>query len=235
MRAFEKSLARLAAPVEVFFRNDDAGWAQDRLVALIALFADRELPIDCAVIPAALDAPTARELCTIRDAFPLLGLHQHGYAHANHEPAGSRKCEFGPSRPPDRQLADIIAGRERLDGLLDAWDRIFTPPWNRCSPDTLQQLPAHGFALLSADRCREDIGKIAQLPVTIDWQRARREGRLVQSLADAFTAPSGPVGIMLHHAEMDGEARDELARVLDLVANTTQIRAHPMRRWIGES
>lgn len=235
MTAFETALTRLTAPVEVFFRNDDAGWAQDRLAALVAVFADRGLPIDCAVIPAALDEVTAQELRALRDAFPLLGLHQHGFAHANHEPAGSRKCEFGPSRPADRQLADIIAGRERLDGLLGRWDRIFTPPWNRCSAATLGQLRAHGFALLSADRLSDEVGTIAQLPVTLDWQRAQREGGLDAALAAAFTNAAAPIGIMLHHGEMDAEARDRLARALDLIAATPLVRAHPMRRWIGES
>ena len=41
MRALEASLARLAAPVEVFFRNDDAGWAQDRLAAAVARWIGR--------------------------------------------------------------------------------------------------------------------------------------------------------------------------------------------------
>ena len=235
MTAFETALARLTAPVEVFFRNDDAGWAQDRLAALVAVFADRNLPIDCAVIPAALDEATAQELRALRDGFPLLGLHQHGFAHANHEPAGSRKCEFGPSRPPDRQLADIIAGRERLDGLLGRWDRIFTPPWNRCSAAALGQLRSHGFAMLSADRQHHEIGPIAQLPVTLDWQRAQREDRLDQALAAAFTNPAAPVGIMLHHGEMNADARETLARVLDLIAATPLVCAQPMRRWIGES
>lgn len=235
MTALAFALARLTAPVEVFFRNDDAGWAQDRLSALVAVFADRDLPIDCAVIPAALDEATAHELCALRAAYPLLGLHQHGFAHANHEPAGSRKCEFGLSRPPDRQLADIIAGRERLDGLLGRWDRIFTPPWNRCSAAALGQLRAHGFALLSTDRLSDEVDLIAQLPVTLDWQRAQREGRLDTALAAAFTNTDAPVGIMLHHGEMDAGARDELACALDLIAATPLVRAQPMRRWIGES
>lgn len=234
MTDFETALTRLTAPVEVFFRDDDAGWAQDRLTALVALFADRGLPLDCAVIPAALDEATARQLCALRDAFPLLGLHQHGFSHTNHEPAGSRKCEFGPSRPLDRQLADIIAGRERLDGLLGQWDRIFTPPWNRCSAATLGHLRAHGFGLLSADRLIEGLGPIAQLPVSLDWQRAQREDRLDRALAETFSGPAAPIGIMLHHGEMDAEGRGALARVLDLIAANPLVRAHPMRRWIGE-
>jgi hypothetical protein len=40
------------APVDVFFRDDDAGWATDRLLALLDRFAPHELPLDLAVIAA---------------------------------------------------------------------------------------------------------------------------------------------------------------------------------------
>ena len=52
------------------------------------------------------DAGLAGELSARSEATGLVGMHQHGYAHANHEPEG-RKCEFGPRRPPSAQLADI--------------------------------------------------------------------------------------------------------------------------------
>ena len=40
-------------------------------------------------------------------------MHQHGYAHVNHEPEG-RKCQFGASRSAAEQSDDIAAGRELL-------------------------------------------------------------------------------------------------------------------------
>ena len=59
-----------------------------------------------------------------------LGLHQHGYDHTNHETEG-KKQEFGPARPADAHRRDIQTGRDRLRDLLgDAFDPIFTPPWN---------------------------------------------------------------------------------------------------------
>lgn len=235
MRGFPETIERLARPVEVFFRNDDGAWADAELFALLDLFEENDLPIDLAVIPAALEKPTAAELNARRAGNPGLGLHQHGFAHVNYEPAERRKCEFGPARPVARKLADVIAGRERLADLLAVVDPIFTPPWNRCSADLEAGLSAHGFALFSADCSRKDPDAgIARLPVTLDWERARREQRLEEALCEQFEDPRHPVGIMLHHAEMNAPARVELARVLEVVRSSDAISVRPMRHWITE-
>src|SRR4051794_33505250 len=99
LRKLLDSLDRSPRRLEVFFRDDDAGWDDDRLLALVDLFAERGLPLDLAVIPAELSARLASALVA-RD----VGLHQHGYSHANHEVEG-RKCEFGPGRGADLQRA----------------------------------------------------------------------------------------------------------------------------------
>src|SRR5690348_11558928 len=117
-----RALDAAPSPVRFFFRDDDAGWDDGRLLALLDVFAARGVPADVAVIPEALSPDLAAEL----RARPV-GLHQHGFAHANHEAAG-RKCEFGPSRPVAFQRADIAAGCARLADLLgDAVQPIFTP------------------------------------------------------------------------------------------------------------
>src|SRR4051794_35799746 len=73
-------------PVDVFFRDDDGGWEDDRLLTLLDLFAGLGLPLDVAVIPQALSPAAAAQLRRRVDAQPeLVGLHQHGFAHANHE------------------------------------------------------------------------------------------------------------------------------------------------------
>src|SRR4051812_14387265 len=56
------SLDAVASPVEVFFRDDDAGWGDDRLLRLVALFERHALPLDLAAIPAELSAELAAEL-----------------------------------------------------------------------------------------------------------------------------------------------------------------------------
>ena len=92
----------------VFFRDDDAGWGDDRLSALLDLFAARGVPVDVAVIPAELHAGLAGELAA-RARAGGVRLHQHGFPHVNHEPSG-RKHEFGPTRRAAEQCADVAAG-----------------------------------------------------------------------------------------------------------------------------
>jgi hypothetical protein len=102
-----RELDAAPAPRTFFFRDDDAGWASGRLLSLLDLFAQYAVPLDLAVIPAALDSPLAARLRQRRArGRGILAFHQHGFAHADHEPAG-RPCEFGPGRPAGAQREDI--------------------------------------------------------------------------------------------------------------------------------
>ncbi len=51
MKQLARTLDKLTGQVAIFFRDDDAGWEQDRLTSLVSLFAQRGLPLDLAVIP----------------------------------------------------------------------------------------------------------------------------------------------------------------------------------------
>ncbi len=195
-------------PVPVFFRDDDAGWRDDRLRVLLDRFEAAGLPLDVAVIPQALGPSMARELLT-RD----VALHQHGLSHANHETVG-RKHEFGPSRPRDVQRADIEAGRELLrERLGDGVEPIFTPPWNRCTADTAHCLAELGFAVLSRESRAAPLGLLPELDVALDWCRLGPD-----AFAAGFAAARAPVGVMLHHAEMDDDDMDRAGALLELVA-----------------
>ena len=194
--------------MEVFFRDDDAGWGDERLLELIGRFAEHGLPLDLAVIPAELTEPLAAALLE-RHA----GLHQHGYAHTNHELEG-RKCEFGPSRDAVAQRADIAAGQERLRALLgDRLDPFFTPPWNRCTRATGEALVELGFTLLSREHRAEPLGLLPELPVHLDVARLTPEE--LDTRFAAHVADGGPVGVMFHHAVMEP---DDMARASDLLA-----------------
>jgi hypothetical protein len=52
--ALTRALDSRETTVEMFFRDDDAGWADDRLFALLDVFASYACPIDLAAIPAAV-------------------------------------------------------------------------------------------------------------------------------------------------------------------------------------
>jgi hypothetical protein len=222
--ALERSRGNGRGPVPLFVRDDDAGWDDERLFALCDLFAARSAPLDLAVIPTELDETLARQL-RARARAGQLAVHQHGFAHRNHEVTG-RKCEFGPSRPVELQRADIARGRARLDELLgELVQPFFTPPWNRCTAGTAEVLRDLGFELLSRESRAERFGVdgLPELPVHVDWMAHRKGvrvglGELGARLA-AAVEEGGPVGLMLHHAAMDGADLAAVGELLDLLGD----------------
>jgi hypothetical protein len=210
------SLDETAQPVEVFFRDDDAGWEDARLLELVARFAEHGLPLDLAVIPAALHEGLAAALLE-RHA----GLHQHGFAHTNHQVEG-RKCEFGPARDLGAQRADIAAGQARLRELLgDRLDPFFTPPWNRCTRDTGAALVELGFTLLSREHRAEPLGLLPELPVHLDVARLSPE-ELDERFA-GHVRDGGPVGVMFHHAVMEPGDMALASELLGLLARHERV------------
>jgi predicted deacetylase len=224
-------------PVACFFRDDDVGWQGDRLRELLDLFAGLGLPLDLAVIPTELDGPAAQELRErIDTAGGRLGVHQHGYRHANHEPDGERKCEFGPARAREAQLWDIAAGRDLLDAKLgELVEPIFTPPWNRCTAATGSCLVELGFQVLSREAKAEPLGTagLRELPVSVDWLKRKDGARLspeaIAEVAARAVERGGPVGVMLHHAEMDAAELDAAAELLALFAEHERATCVRMR------
>lgn len=215
-----------SSPVRFFFRDDDGGWGDDRLFALIELFVARSLPVTLAVIPNAIEGAVARRLNDVIYALPrLVEVHQHGFAHVNHEPQ-DRQCEFGGSRPAFAQRSDIERGRARLAYLFGPNVRpMFTPPWNRCTRATGQCLVELGFSVLSRDARAEPfaIPGLAELPVRWDWFAHRHHERLSSEAAGLGLATAAaygePTGIMLHHARMDATERQRLGELLDVLAH----------------
>ncbi len=205
-------------PVAVFFRDDDAGWGDARLSALLDVFARASAPLDVAVIPAELTPSLIGQLAR---AHPDVRVHQHGYAHVNHEPTG-RKCEFGPTRRAAEQCADISRGRVRLvEAFGELLDPVFTPPWNRCTGETGHALVSLGIPILSRDHTAPRLGQagLMEVPVTVDWFGGRHgvrwsQAELGERLANRL-AGAEPTGVMLHHAVTDD---GELAAVAELVS-----------------
>ncbi len=236
--------------VDIFVRDDDAGWDHDALLALLDVTTAARVPVDLAVIPAVLDDRIVASLSARIDAaVTLVGVHQHGYAHANHEVQG-RRCEFGSSREAAVQHDDIARGRRILRDAFDKrLDPFFTPPWNRCTAVTGTVLTGLGYTVLSRDRRASPPTVMPELAVDVDWSRAWREegvdgaahaiataiearmhaardGRRDDAALEAAGAtPLGPVGLMLHHGAMDHEERMCLGRWL------VAMREHPRMHW----
>jgi hypothetical protein len=234
------ALAGAVAPVNVFFRDDDAGWSDQHLYRLLDQFERHAIPLDVAVIPEALHAQLASNLIARwQGESKLLGVHQHGYSHSNHEPSG-RKCEFGAGRSRDDQWHDLVTGRERLGSLLGAaLDPIFTPPWNRCNQVTVDCLQSLGYRALSRDATavRLELNGLAEVSVSVDWCRLRNEAANAwpvfdQRIAGALLDP-GPTGIMLHHAVMGADDFGALAELLGLFNTCDNVRCWLMRDIAG--
>lgn len=221
-------------PVAIFLRDDDAGWADDRLAPLVDTCDRHGLPLDLAVIPSELSEARVAWLDARRHAYSArLGLHQHGWGHANHETAG-RKCEFGASRSEDELRHDLTQGRVRmLQAFGAAVDPVFTPPWNRCVEAVGPMLVALGIDVLSRDVTARALGLdgLRECPVHVDWS-ARRKGAgltpdgISASCADALSRRT-VVGLLFHHAVMDD---GEMAMVSELLALLSR---HPMVRGVS--
>ncbi len=221
---------------EMFFRDDNVGWADDRLFTLLDIFAAHECPIDLAAIPAAISDKLAALLIGRKKSGDDIGIHQHGFMHRNNEPAGCA-CEFGPARPAAAQGRDIGEGRRALLGMFGHYlDPIFTPPWNRCTQVTGRVLVDLGIATLSRDLTAGllNIDGLAERPIHIDWL-AKAKGRRIpfadvsSVIARRITDGAGPVGIMLHHAEMCDDDFEACAALVRTVAGHPNVRLVPMR------
>ena len=225
------ALDGMSSPVRFFVRDDDAGWADERLLALLAVMADVGVPVDLAAIPDAVTPALARELL-LRQRGQALGIHQHGCRHTNHEFA-ERKCEFGAARSVHQQQADLVHGRKVLQALFPVGlDPLFTPPWNRVGADTPAILAALGFTALSRDITAPAQLALPEISVHTDWSKLWRlaQGQVAaESLAldlARHVREGACIGLMLHHAEMSDAELEALRALL------TTFGRHPMARWI---
>ncbi len=232
----QETLDRLSNSASLFLRDDDCGWGDDRLLLLLDIFADFDIPVDLAAIPTALNSAFAQKMSRRMAAHPeRLRIHQHGFAHMNHEPIG-KKCEFGPARDYLSQRSDIEKGRDRLAELLGAApDPIFTPPWNRCTAGTARCLAELGFQVLSRDSHAEpfEISGLFEMPIAVDWFAHRKKVRLdrmeLGRLLAAKLESEASVGIMLHHAVMDADEMQALAQLLSLLARHSNANCQTMQ------
>ena len=216
------TLARKNRPTQSFFRDDDGGWANDRLVCLGELFERRGVPLDIAAIPTALDDECIDTIADLLHAAPqLFHIHQHDYSHTNHEISG-RKSEFGKCREAQNQFVDIEKGSARLREVFgDRVEPIFTPPWNRCTQDTVDALNEADFSILSRDVGAESTAlmDLVEIPVAVDWVKLRNADKSGDNVSisrlSKHLARADVVGIMLHHEHMGGVELDYLNNVLD--------------------
>jgi peptidoglycan/xylan/chitin deacetylase (PgdA/CDA1 family) len=226
--------AQHGAPLRLFFRDDDVDEDEASLHRLLDLFLRAETPISLGLIPGRLTDAAIALLAERQQQYPqLIELNQHGWQHTNHESSG-KKCEFGPSRSFDEQLADIAAGQARMNAAFGTvWFPVFIPPWNRCTATTAQVLDELGFRVLSRDRGQAAFAglRCSEIPVTLDlyqWRGGaalRPMEELIQALLEQVEQAQ-TIGVMLHHKVMSNEAFAFLGELLQLCQHAPNIERH---------
>jgi hypothetical protein len=215
----------------VFFRADDIAAPGRNLSLLLELFRGRGVPLCCSVVPAWLSRPRWKYLEEL--AGPERSLwcwHQHGWRHLNHEAVG-RKQEFGPSRGREDLAADLRRGWVRLESIMgEDFFPVFTPPWNRCSGETLElalEIGYYGVSRIEGSR-PQPLMELPDLQVNVDLH-TRREidpsagwSALMLELERALS--SGRCGIMLHHQRMNGAAFGFLTMLLTALTRSRGMR-----------
>lgn len=208
----------------VFFRADDIGIPSLGFRQLIECFKKHNLPLCLATVPAWLTQKRLEQLQR------LTGLnnsqwywHQHGRVHRNFETTG-KKQEFGPNRSKNDIHDSLAKGKERLEQLLGTdFQPVFTPPWNRCSSDTLQSLADLGFKAISRSRGArpQTLPLLPDYQVNVDLHTRKEVGP--QLALDNFllefeeSLTSGLCGIMIHHQRMNRQASELLDILLGLI------------------
>jgi predicted glycosyltransferase len=202
--------------IRMWWRDDDAVADTPALDRLLSLSRRTGAGLALAVIPERLEASLAERLHAEGQAFALV----HGWSHANHAPAGSKKAEFGAHRPVE------VMAREATQALLHAREwlgskllPVFVPPWNRVAPDLLPELARGGFRSVStfADRKTaspaEGLLQVNTHVDPIDWRGTRSlldPALIVASLAGTIERrmagdadPEEPIGFLTHHLVHD--------------------------------
>lgn len=205
----------------VYFRADDVAVPGRQYDRMMALFSKYRVPLSLAMVPAWLTPERWNALQNpALSRSSLWCWHQHGWRHFNHETEG-RNQEFGSGRRLAEIKRDLLKGRQRLEDILGAhFCPVFTPPWNRCSCETLALLKESGYravsrncgALPPSPENLPDLCMDVDLHTRKDKNPASGWMRLFKSLEKDIG--SGRCGIMLHHQKMNAAAFDFLEMLL---------------------
>jgi hypothetical protein len=223
-RALAAAIATAPAPVRFWWRDDDAGRDDERLVPLLGLAQRRFAPVALAVVPDWLsDACRARVL--VANSATVL---QHGIAHADHAVSPAKKIELGGKAPRERLLDGLRRGRSLLeDAFGDRFLAALVPPWNRIAADLIPFLPSCGFVGIStfgSRRTSHEVRGLRRANTHLDlavWREGARPldpAEAVEMLAQMVRLYGDePIGILSHHQVMDTAAFSTLDRLLGLV------------------
>ncbi len=215
---------------KTLFRADDIGIPSKNFQLLIQCFQKYKMPLCLATVPSWLTENRLDELSRLTGKKSSQWCwHQHGVTHRNYEIAG-KKQEFGPNRTKNELKKSLKHGKERLTDLLkDNFSPVFTPPWNRCSLDTINSLIDLDFLAISRyqNALPKSPIKLPDFAVNVDLH-TRKERSTDQALISlrrelVTSISSGFCGIMIHHQRMNKRAFHLLDLLLQLMKNEKNI------------
>ncbi len=216
-KAIERGYCKSETQPVVFFRADDIGIPSFYFHELISSFRTHGLPLCLATVPSWLTADRLVELQAVTGKSEQQWCwHQHGFVHRNYETTG-KKHEFGPSRTAHEVVTSLRNGQHRLETILGTLNQpVFTPPWNRCTTDTLQTLQSLQFKAISRSKGAKPSAPsdFPDFQVNVDLH-TRKEASGEESFNNLLdeieqSLASGLCGIMLHHQRMNKRAVDFL-------------------------
>lgn len=229
----------------IWWRDDDAVQPTAALDTLIGLSNAVGLPVHLAVIPKFATTELAAQVANAGCLIPVV----HGWAHLNHEPAGSKKAEFGTTHAPEDALRDAHQGVSRLTDLFGAGlRRMFVPPWNRIAPEVVAGLAPLGFDTVStygprgAQMPEPGLTQINTHLDPIDWKGSRglldpaglvlRLAGLMADRRQGLADNDEPLGLLTHHLVHDAEVWGFTGQVLRvLLAGPSRVfQATPSQR-----
>jgi hypothetical protein len=221
---------------DLWLRDDDAAQVTGALERLLGCLGDAAVPAALAVIPMLATEALAKRL----HGFPALAVWQHGIAHIDHAPSGSKSQELIGDE--GTLIPSLKAAGERLGALFGGQAQpVLVPPWNRIERALIPRLPEAGFTGLSTFKprvAREAAAGVWQVNThvdIIDW----RAGRKMRDVSAIYTEiavylanqrtdaaeRAEPLGILTHHLVMQDSAWAFLSDLFTLTNN------HPAARW----
>lgn len=213
--------------VRFWWRDDDAIEPTKALDRMLDLANRHNVDLALAVIPKTATEALAERLANEPHALVL----QHGWQHKNFQrkDLGEKAAELGSRREPDELMAELSAGKTRLETLFgDKFIPAMVPPWNRIAPGVRRRLPAIGLPGLSTFtwyhfpkenqvQSHVDILKWKKQVRFIGWESARL--RFDLQLTRRRNTEDEPLGLLTHHLAHDEGCFEFLDVFLEIAAH----------------